>query len=117
MDRGAWRATVHGVSELDMTEQLTHTHTHTHTRGRIIRKGKRMNANDAGTGEPEVSGHANLCPFTLKSLIYLLFLHKLLIFAGKIIYSQPFFLEAHQIKFQKHSFNNIHGVRAESLKP
>ena len=23
MERGAWRATVHGVSELDMTEQLT----------------------------------------------------------------------------------------------
>ena len=49
-----------------------------------------MNANDAGTGEPEVSGHANLCAFTLKSLIYFLFLPKLLIFAGKIIYSQPF---------------------------
>ena len=24
MDRGTWRATVHGVSELDMREQLTH---------------------------------------------------------------------------------------------
>ena len=90
MDKGARWATVHGVAESDMTEQLTHTHTHTHTRGRIIRKGKRMNANDAGTGEPEVSGHANLCAFTLKSLIYFLFLPKLLIFAGKIIYSQPF---------------------------
>ena len=24
MDRGAWQATVHGFTELDMTEQLTH---------------------------------------------------------------------------------------------
>ena len=33
MDRGAWRATVHGVPELDMTEatQCAHAHTHTHT--------------------------------------------------------------------------------------
>ena len=25
VDRGAWRATVHGIEELDMTEQLIHT--------------------------------------------------------------------------------------------
>ena len=32
MDRGAWWTTVHGVAELNTTEQLsTHTHTHTHT--------------------------------------------------------------------------------------
>ena len=31
MDRGAWRATVHGVVKLDMTERLVYTHTHTHT--------------------------------------------------------------------------------------
>ena len=30
MDRGTWRATVHGVTKSDTTE-LTHTHTHTHT--------------------------------------------------------------------------------------
>ena len=32
MERGAWWAIVHGVTESDMTKQLnTHTHTHTHT--------------------------------------------------------------------------------------
>ena len=35
MDRGAWRATVHRVAELDTTEATerarAHTHTHTHT--------------------------------------------------------------------------------------
>ena len=36
MDRGAWQATLHGVSESDTTEPMhthmhTHTHTHTHT--------------------------------------------------------------------------------------
>ena len=31
MDRGAWWATVHGVTESDMTNTHTHTHTHTHS--------------------------------------------------------------------------------------
>ena len=31
MDRGAWQATVHGATELDTTERLTHTYTHTYT--------------------------------------------------------------------------------------
>ena len=30
-DRGAWQATVHGVTEWGTTKQLTHTHLHTHT--------------------------------------------------------------------------------------
>ena len=36
MYRGAWQATVHGITELDRTEQLTHTHTHTHTHTPIL---------------------------------------------------------------------------------
>ena len=31
MDRGAWQATVHGVSELDRLSVCTHTHICTHT--------------------------------------------------------------------------------------
>ena len=31
MDRGAWRAIVHGTQRVDTTERYTHTHTHTHT--------------------------------------------------------------------------------------
>ena len=30
MDRGAWRATVHGVTELDVTEATWHTHSKIH---------------------------------------------------------------------------------------
>ena len=31
MDRGVWRAVVHGVAESDMTQTHTQTHTYTHT--------------------------------------------------------------------------------------
>ena len=31
MDRGAWRATVHGVAESHQQQQYTHTHTHTYS--------------------------------------------------------------------------------------
>ena len=31
MEKEAWWATVHGITELDMTEATTHTHKHTHT--------------------------------------------------------------------------------------
>ena len=30
MDRGAWQTPIHGIAELDMTEQLTHTHWEPH---------------------------------------------------------------------------------------
>ena len=39
MDRAAWWVTVHGVTELDMTEyphMHTHTHTHTHTKASVL---------------------------------------------------------------------------------
>ena len=36
VDRGAWRATIHEVTESYMTELLTHTHTHTHTHTYIV---------------------------------------------------------------------------------
>ena len=34
MDRGAWRATVHGVakSQTQLSDSHTHTHTHIHTK-------------------------------------------------------------------------------------
>ena len=30
VDEGAWWAAIHGITESDTTELLTHTHTHTH---------------------------------------------------------------------------------------
>lgn len=85
-------------------------------RARKIRRGEVFNINVARAGEPDTSGHANPCSFTSRSLKRFLFLPKPLIFTGKIIYSQPFFLEGHQIEFQKHSFNNMQEVRLEALK-
>ena len=39
MGRGAWQATVHGISELDVAEHVcAHTHTHTHRKTTIGRE-------------------------------------------------------------------------------
>ena len=35
MDRGAWQATVHGVAELDMTEQLFNNNILIHREGKV----------------------------------------------------------------------------------
>ena len=35
MDRGACKATFHGVAESGTTEYTTHTHTHTHTQSHL----------------------------------------------------------------------------------
>ena len=48
MDRGAWQATVHGITESDTTKQLS-THTHTH----LPRKSKEAHEN-----HDEYSGHS-----------------------------------------------------------
>ena len=39
MDRGAWWATVRGVTKLNMTEQLARARTHTHTHTQNIKAG------------------------------------------------------------------------------
>ena len=45
MNRGAWQATVYGVAELGMTEQLnTHTHTHTLLPGLGLPQGTQQNS-------------------------------------------------------------------------
>ena len=59
-DRGVWSATVHGVTELDMTEVTkrvcvhAHTHTHTHTHGEREREREREREAETETeGERE----------------------------------------------------------------
>ena len=72
MDRGAWRATVHEVSEFIMTEQLSvhtcmHTHMHTHIwlgfPGGSDGKESACNAGDLGSipvfGRSPGGGHGN----------------------------------------------------------
>ena len=46
MDRGAWQATVHGVTESDMIEQVS-THTHTHI-PEYNQQYKRLKVNSSG---------------------------------------------------------------------
>ena len=49
-ERGAWWATVHGIAELDTTEQLSmHTHTHTHTHTHASRGGGKLELRIANT--------------------------------------------------------------------
>jgi len=58
MDRGAWRATVHGVTESDMTEAAEHAHVHARTQEPCA-SSLRLNP-DAVTTNFGVSGHSVL---------------------------------------------------------
>ena len=41
IDRGTWRATVHGVAK-SQTQLSTHTHTHTHSKRSVARKRRKV---------------------------------------------------------------------------
>ena len=60
MDRGAWWATIHGVTRVghDLVTKHTHTHTHTHEEARLRGRSKGECSEKLGQGDNCAPGHS-----------------------------------------------------------